>query len=64
MIVKLVRETKWRYTRMLGELKKLAIRSLRRSRVINILKEHGLEAGPKPGEGTWDDLVKRHTATL
>ena len=29
-----------------------------------ILKENGLEPGPKRGEGTWDEFLKMHAATL
>jgi hypothetical protein len=35
-----------------------------RATVTNILKEAGLDPGPKRGEGTWHDFVKCHTATL
>ncbi len=30
----------------------------------NILKEHGLDLGPKRGEGTWDEFLKMHLETL
>jgi putative transposase len=43
-IIRLARENGWGYTRILGELKKLGIRRVCRSTVINILKENGLEA--------------------
>jgi putative transposase len=29
-----------------------------------ILKENGLDPGPKRGAGTWDELLKIHAATL
>jgi putative transposase len=51
------------YTRILGELKKLGIR-VSRSTVVNILKEAGLDPGPKRGEGTWDEFITRHAQTL
>jgi putative transposase len=35
-----------------------------RSTVINILREHGLDPGPKRGVGTWTDFLTRHAATL
>ena len=47
-----------------GELKKLGIGSVCRSTVVNILKEAGLDPGPKRGVGTWDDFLTRHAATL
>src|SRR5262249_8192741 len=58
------RENGWGYTRILGELKKLGVRSICRSTVVNILKEAGLDPGPKRGEGTWTDFLKRHSKTL
>jgi putative transposase len=64
LILKLGRETGWGYTRILGELKKLGVRSVARSTVVNILRENGLDPGPKRGEGTWDEFVKRHAQTL
>jgi putative transposase len=32
--------------------------------VVNILRQNGLDPGPKRGEGTWDEFVKRHAQTL
>jgi len=52
LIVKLARENDWGYTRILGELRKLGIKSVSRNTVKNILKENGLEPGPKRGAGT------------
>ena len=52
------------YTRVLGELKKLSIRSVSRNTVKRILIEHGLDPGPKRGEGTWDEFFKIHAASL
>jgi hypothetical protein len=43
LVLRLARETGWGYTRILGELKKLGVRAICRSTVINILKEHGLD---------------------
>jgi putative transposase len=45
-------------------LKKLDVRRICRSTVINILKEHGLDPGPQRGEDSWDAFLKRHAATL
>jgi len=64
LILKLARENDWGYTRILGELKKLGITSLSRNTVKNILKENGLDPGPKRGVGTWDEFLKLHAATL
>jgi putative transposase len=42
----------------------LGVRAIAKSTVKNILKEHDLDPGPKRGEGTWTDFLKRHAATL
>jgi putative transposase len=60
----MARETGWGYSRIVGELKKLGVRAIAKSTVKNILKEHGLDPGPKRGEGIWTDFLKRHAATL
>jgi putative transposase len=52
------------YTRKLGELKKLGIRSIARNTVKRILKDAGLDPGPQRGEGTWDEFLKQHAASL
>ena len=48
----------------MGELKKFGITPPSRNTIKNILKENELEPGPKRGEGTWDDFLKQHAATL
>ncbi|MEZ6073165.1 MAG: integrase core domain-containing protein [Pirellulales bacterium] len=64
MIVKLARENNWGYTRIMGELKMLGITPPSCNTVKNILKEHNLDPGPQRGEGTWDEFLKVHAATL
>ncbi|MGH7173818.1 MAG: integrase, partial [Gemmataceae bacterium] len=64
LVLRLARENSWGYVRILGELKKMGVVKISRSTVIKILKEHGLEPGPRRGEGTWDDFLKRHAETL
>jgi putative transposase len=64
LILLIARQTGWGYTRILGELKKLGVRSIARSTVVNILRQNGLDPGPKRGEGTWDEFVARHVQTL
>lgn len=64
LILKLTKENEWGYTRILGELKKLGIRSISRNTVKRILKEAGFDPGPKRGEGTWDEFLKQHAASL
>jgi putative transposase len=62
--LRLARENDWGYTRILGELKKLGVRKICRSTVVNSLREAGLDPGPKRGEDTWDDFITHHAATL
>ncbi len=64
LILKLARENDWGYTRILGELRKLGIKAVSRNTVKNILKENGLDPGPKRGAGTWDEFLTIHAATL
>ncbi|UUO05345.1 integrase core domain-containing protein [Blastopirellula sp. J2-11] len=64
LIIRFARENDWGYTRIMGELKKLGIKPPSRNTVKNILKENGLEPGPERGEGTWDEFLKMHAATL
>ena len=64
LILKLARENNWGYTRILGELRKLNIKSISRNTVKNILKANGLDPGPQRGVGTWDEFLKLHAATL
>ena len=63
LIIKLAKENEWGYTRILGELRKLNIKSVSRNTVKKILKENGLDPGPA-GKGTWDNFLKIHAATL
>lgn len=64
LIIRFTKENNWGYTRILGELKKLGIKSLSRNTVKNILKANGLDPAPKRSEDTWDDFIKRHFETL
>lgn len=64
LILKMARENEWGYTRVMGELKKLGIKPPSRNTVKNILKSSGLDPGPQRGEGTWDDFLQRHAASL
>jgi putative transposase len=63
LIVRIATETGWGYTRIQGELRKLGIR-LSHQTVRNILKEYGLDPGPKRGKGSWDEFLKIHWHTL
>jgi len=62
LIIKLAEETGWGYTRILGELRKLGITKISRQTVVNILKSAGHD--PRPGKGTWNELLKQHADTL
>ena len=64
LVVRLAKETGWGYTRILGELKKLGVRGVCRSTVVNILKEACLDPSPERRKGTWAEFVRRHAATL
>ena len=64
LIRKLARENDWGYTRIMGELKKLGITPPSKNTVKNILKAAGLDPGPQRGEGTWDEFLTRHAASL
>jgi putative transposase len=64
LIVRMARENTWGYTRIVGELKKLGIRSVAKTTVRNILKEHGLDPCPKRAGSTWDEFLSRHAASL
>jgi putative transposase len=64
LIIKLAKDNSWGYSRIVGELKKLRIRSISKSTVRNILKEHGLDPCPKRAGSTWDGFVSRHAASL
>ena len=63
-IRELARENDWGYTRIMGEMKKLGITPPSRNTIKNILKENGLDPGPKRGEGTWEEFLKIHAKTL
>ena len=58
LVLKLARENDWGYTRILGELRKLGIKSVSRQTVKMILKEHGIDSGPQRGKGPWDEFLK------
>lgn len=63
LIIQMAKDTGWGYRRILGELKKLRIK-ISRSTIYRILIENGFDPGPKRGEGTWHEFIKRHVKTL
>lgn len=64
LIVHMARHNKWGYTKILGELKKLAVKSLSRTSVKNILREYGVDVYKVRSEDTWDQYLKRTFTTL
>ncbi len=64
LVVRIARETGWGSERILGELRKLGVRSVCRTTVRNILKRHGIEPGPQRCDPTWDTFLRRHAETL
>lgn len=59
----MAKDSSWGYRRIFGEMKKLRIK-VSRSTVARVLKENGFDPGPKRGEGTWDEFIRRHLKTL
>jgi putative transposase len=65
LIIKLARENPgWGYARVRGELRKLTAQKVSHQFVVNVMREHGFDPGPKRGEKTWDEFLKMHAATL
>ena len=60
IVVRQAKQNQWGYARIVGDLRKLRIRCVRRTTVRTILKEEGIHPGPKRGPGTWDDFIKIH----
>ena len=64
LVLEIARTTKFGYTRIIGELRKLGIKGISRQTVRNILKEEGIKPGPDKTSDCWDNFVKRHAETL
>jgi putative transposase len=64
LVVCLGKENSWGYTRILGELRKLGIKSISRQTVKVILKENNIDPGPNRGTGSWEEFLKIHADTL
>jgi putative transposase len=64
LIVTIATATGWGYTRVLGELRKLTSQKISRQFVVNVMKEHGFEPGPKRGEKTWHEFITMHVESL
>ena len=63
LIVQMAKDSGWGYRRIFGALKKLRIK-VSRATVARVLKENGFDPGPKRGDGTWDEFIRRHLKTL
>jgi putative transposase len=64
LIIDMAKNTKWGYQRIVGELRKLRIRSVSRATVFRVLQEDGFGPGPKRGHGSWHDFIQRHVETV
>lgn len=64
LIVEMAKASGWGYRRILGELRKLRIRSISRATISRVLQEHGFDPGPKRGQGTWHEFIQRHIKTI
>lgn len=60
----MARENSWGYSRILGELRKLGIKSVSRKTMKVTLKENGIDPGPRRGKGPCDEFLKIHADTL
>ena len=64
LVLRLARDNDdWGYTRILGELRKLGIKTSR-TNVVNILKAHQIDPKLDPNKGTWGEFLKAHAKTL
>ena len=64
LVIEIAKSTNFGYTRIIGELRKLGIKKISRQTVRNILKEEGIQPGPKRRTDSWGEFVKRHGKTL
>jgi putative transposase len=64
LVLHLALTTGWGYTRVLGQLRMLTSHKVSRQFVINVMRENGLDPGPKRGEKTWAEFIRVHAATL
>ncbi|MEO2033600.1 MAG: integrase core domain-containing protein [Planctomycetaceae bacterium] len=64
LVIEIANSTGFGYTRIIGELRKPGIRKISRQTVRNILKDEGIEPGPKRRTDSWNDFIERHGKTL
>ncbi|WP_437202021.1 hypothetical protein [Planctomicrobium sp. SH664] len=63
-MIQIANATGFRYTRILGELRKLGIKKISRQTVRKILKEEGIQPGPDRTSDSWVNFLQRHEETL
>jgi putative transposase len=64
LVLRIARENEgWGYTRILGELKKLGVKTSR-TNVVNILRAERIDPKTDPSKGTWGEFLKAHAASL
>jgi putative transposase len=64
LVLHIALSTGWGYTRVLGQLRTITSHKASRQFVINVMRENGLDPGPKRGEKTWAEFIRIHVATL
>ena len=64
IVIEMGRTPGWGCTRILGELRKVGIRSISRSTIRTILRQHGIDPAPDRDDSQWSIFLKRHAATL
>jgi len=64
LVLEIAKVTGFGLTRILGELRKLGIKTISRQTVRNILKEEGIEPSPDRTPDTWANFITRHGETL
>ena len=64
LVIEIAKTTGFGYTRIIGELRKLGIKSVSRQTVRRILKEEGIQPGPDRTSDSWAEFIARHKETL
>ena len=64
LVIEIAKTTGFGYSRIIGELRKLGIKTISWQTVRNILKEECIEPGPDRANDNWDSFIERHANTL
>ncbi len=64
LVIPIAADNGWGSLRVAGELREFGVHNVSCSTVVNILRQANLDPGPKRGEGTWSEFLRRHAATL